>query len=148
MKGKKEAIMLQQRAHALVWPKSDDAASQFAQFKRDLRDIVLANLNLHGSNRDAAESWDYDEDGEEFFFTISESLAIETKPGLTRRCGVTTMFVLPKAWLNDIPLSIEMLNDDIVTWRKSLHHVRKLQLQHVLATEGQDAFIAATERTL
>lgn len=147
MKGKKELLALQAQSHKLVWPNVDQV-NTFSQFSFRLKQLVLANVDslTTADLGEASETWEYDENSEEFFFKITASLPIETKPGVTVISRVLNTFSIPRAHLSDVVLTIQMLDEDIKAWRKGLHEMRKLQTQRVLTTEGTEAYAAAVER--
>lgn len=146
MKSKKDCVALQAKARSgLVWPSANDQI-EFDRFSEQVKTLVFANLPSVGS---AAKTWDYDPYEDEWYFEVEEMLACETKPGVTRRATVTSLFHVPRASVcDDLELTINMVGREIVEWRQSLHEMRKLQLNRVLTMNGQEAYLAAVDRGL
>lgn len=148
MKNNKLLAKLQEDARACeCWPNSEEIFA-FHQLSLRVRDGVLPNLQLSTSHlHDATKSWSYNEYDRAWSFELTEPISIETKAGHTRVCQVRSFFQIQATYVTaDIKLAIEVAIDEVEEWRNGLREMRKLQLQRVRTTEGQEAFDAAVER--
>lgn len=151
MKNKKQLVELQAHARAITWP-NDDEARNFEQFSRQVRERVRERLLGHMSisaieASEAMQTWEYDASNEQWRFTLERTLAIEIETGLTKHCEVRRSFSLNKEKIfTDLALALDLLRTHVEKWCAALQALRVLQLKHVLATDGQEAYLAAVER--
>jgi len=151
MKNRKLLEKLQEDGAAVEFPSPN--RWQFAEYSRELRDVVLENVNLVlRAAASVRDSWAWNADMQAFTFDVVDELLVETgcwkdsalPVGAFQRMACTASFgINPHASLVE---EIKRASRDIVAWHDALFELRKLQIRFVKEAHGVDAFMVAAER--
>lgn len=151
-KHKKEIEALDVERHKIVFPNAAERDARHA-FSIRLRDVVIANLEAISSADayDIRKTWEFNVDSHTYDFDLTFALAVEVEANLddkrTKHGALKVIFSFALVEGCDIDTSISVLDDEIRRFKKGLHELRSLQLKHVLATQGVEAYEAAVSRS-